>query len=137
VDESLCFVFEDHSDARPDSKLSVSKARQVALHPNWIRERLELLKDARILPILVTPVSAAEDEAAIHLKDVAVWPIEQLRVWAVNAVQMVRQLRVSYPGGGDMFWRQSAMEAYEQAGADPESLLRRLKPQAGRAQFVE
>jgi Type III restriction enzyme, res subunit/Helicase C-terminal domain len=137
VDESLCFVFEDHSDARPESKLSVSKARQVALHPNWIRERLQLLKDARILPILVTSVSAAEDEAAIHLKDVAVWPIEQLRVWAVNAVQMVRQLRVSYPGAGDMFWRQSAMEAYEQAGADPASLMRRLKPQSGRAQFVE
>jgi hypothetical protein len=136
VDKSLCLIFEDHSDAQPDSKLSVKKARQVALHPNWIRERLELAEDARVLPVLVTPVSAAEDEAAIHLKEVAVWPIEQFRVWAVNAVQMVRQLRVTYPGAGDMFWRQIAMEAYDQASVDPESLLRRLQPQSGRAEFT-
>jgi hypothetical protein len=135
VDKSLCLVFEDHSDAQPTSKLSVAKARQVALHPNWIRKRLELPEGARVLSVLVTPVSAAEDEAAIHLKEVAVWPIEQFRVWAVNAVQMVRQLRVGYPGAGDMFWRGTAMQGYEQAGADPASLLRRLQPQSGRARF--
>jgi len=135
ADDKLCFVFEDHSDAQPTSKLSVAKARQVALHPNWIRNKLELASDAVILPVLLTPVSAAEDEAAIHLKDVAVWPIEQFRTWAVNAVQTVRQLRVTYPGAGDMFWRTAAMEAYEQAGIDPVSLLRRLKTQDGRAEF--
>jgi hypothetical protein len=104
VDDKLCFVFEDHSEALPTSKLSVIKARQVALHPNWIRNKLELSSDAVILSVPITPVSAAEDEAAIHLKDVAVWPIEQFRAWAVNAVQTVRQLRVTYPGAGDMFW---------------------------------
>jgi hypothetical protein len=136
VDKSLCVVFEDHSDAQPTSKLSVGKARQVALHPNWIRKRLELAENAFVLPVLVTPVSAAEDEAAIHLKEVAVWPIEQFRAWAINAVQMVRQLRVTYPGPGDMFWRRTAMEAYEKAGADPASLRKRLQPQSGRAEFV-
>lgn len=136
VDKTLCFVFEDHSDAQPTSKLSVVKARQVALHPNWIREKLELAEGVRVLPILVTPVSAAEAEAAIHLKDVAVWPIEQFRAWAVNAVQTVRRLRVTYPGAGDMFWRRTAMEAYEQAGIDPANLLKRLQPQNGRADFT-
>ncbi len=135
VDDKSCFVFEDHSEALPTSKLSVLKARQVALHPNWIRNKLELSSDAVILSVLITPVSAAEDEAAIHLKDVAVWPIEQFRAWAVNAVQTIRQLRVTYPGAGDMFWRTAAMEAYEQAGIDPVSLLRRLQVQGGRAEF--
>lgn len=136
VDKTLCFVFEDHSDAQPTSTLSVTKARQVALHPNWIRERLELSRSARVLPILVTPVAAADAEAAIHLNDVAVWPLEHFREWAVNAVQTVRRLRITYPGAGDMLWRRTAMEAYEQAGIDPASLLKRLQLQNGRADFT-
>jgi hypothetical protein len=95
-----------------------------------------LLPGARVLPVLVTPVPAAEAEAAIHLNDVAVWRIEEFRAWAVNAVQVIRQLRVSYSGVGDMFWRRAAMEAYEQAGIDPASLLKRLRPQNGRADFT-
>jgi hypothetical protein len=136
VDDKLCFVFEDHSEAVATSKLSISKARQVALHPNWIRNKLELSTDAVVLPVLVTAVSAAEEEAAIHLKDVAVWPIAQFRAWAVNAVQTIRQLRVTYPGAGDMLWRNEAMEAYERSGLDPRSLLQRLKAQNGRADFA-
>jgi hypothetical protein len=136
VDETLCIVFEDHSDALPTSKLSVTKARQVALHPNWIREKLELGVDARVVPVLVTPVSSAEDEAAIHLKEVAVWTIDGFRAWAVNAVHTVRELRMTYPGPGDMFWRRDAMAAYQRAGIDPASLLERLQPLNGRADFA-
>jgi hypothetical protein len=137
VNDKLCLVFEDHSEALSTSKLSVTKARQVALHPNWIRDKLALTPDAVVLPVLVTPVAACEDEAAIHLKDVAVWPIEQFRAWAVNAVQTIRQLRVTYPGAGDMLWRAAAMEAYEKSGIDPASLLRRLRVLNGRANFTE
>lgn len=48
VDESLCFVFEDHSDADPASKVSVTKARQVSTHPAWIRKRFGLGGEARL-----------------------------------------------------------------------------------------
>ncbi|CAA9280279.1 MAG: hypothetical protein AVDCRST_MAG04-3673 [uncultured Acetobacteraceae bacterium] len=50
-------------------------------------------------------------------------------------MQMVRQQRVSYPGEGDMFWRETAMEAFTQAGADPASLVQRLQPLGGRSTF--
>ncbi|MBV9018270.1 MAG: hypothetical protein JO058_21675, partial [Alphaproteobacteria bacterium] len=135
VDDNLCFVFEDHSDAQPDGKLSIKKARQVASHPNWIRDRFKLSPEARVIPVLVTSQGAAEEEAAVHLKEVAVWHIDQFREWAVRAVQTVRQLRVSYPGAGDIFWRQEAMEAYATAGIDPDSMLAHLKPLGGSAIF--
>jgi hypothetical protein len=131
VNDKLCFIFEDHSEALSTSKLSITKARQVSSHTNWIRAKLELATETLIRPVLITPVKECEDGAAVHLQGVAVWPIEEFRAWAVNAVQTVRQLRVTYPGAGDMIWRASAMEAYEQAGIDPASLLRRLEPLDG------
>lgn len=52
-----------------------------------------------------------------------------------NVVQMFRQLRVTFPGEGDMFWRDTAMEAFAQAAADPSSLIQRLRPLNGRVEF--
>lgn len=35
-----CLVFEDHANAKITSSLSVTKARQVSSHPNWMRENI-------------------------------------------------------------------------------------------------
>lgn len=110
----------------------MKKARQAASNPNWIRAKLSLSKDARIIPILVTATALADKEAGIHLKEVAIWQIGQFRVWAANAVQTVRQLRVTFPGAGDLFWRRTAMEAYAKAGMDPASLVVRFTGEVGK-----
>lgn len=49
VDEALCFVFEDYTEATTPLLVAV-KARQVASHPNWIRSHVPLNADARIIP---------------------------------------------------------------------------------------
>lgn len=135
VDENLCFVFEDHSDAQSTSKISVTKARQAASHPAWIRNHLGLTETTKIVPVLITPTRSCEPAASVHLKEVAVWDLDQFRVWAANAVQMVRQVRVTFPGEGDMFWRDATMEAFAHAAADPASLIQRLRPLAGASEF--
>ncbi len=60
---NFCLVFEDHSDAQPTSALGATKARQVAGHPNWVRENKELVHlpdNCEILPILVARVIRIE-----------------------------------------------------------------------------
>lgn len=124
---SMCFIFEDHSDAKPDSGLSVDKARQVCTHPNWVRENLPVDEDATIVPILVTPVSVADDAALPHLKDVLVWNLDEFRKWAHNAITVVRELRKEYPNSGDLAWRALAAEKLTAACITPESLHAMLK----------
>ncbi len=116
-DDDFIIVFESHSKAGADSILSVGKARQVATHPNWIRDKLPNAKDAKILPVLVTPVSKLEREALPHLIDVRVFRLDDFRTWATTAIATVRRLRETYPGPGNAEWRSAAAIALDNAGA--------------------
>ncbi len=127
VDENLCFVFEDHSNAEPDSELDITKARQVMSHPNWIRTHLTLARDATIIPILLTPVTKAKTEALIYLQEVAYWNLGEFRSWAEQALSILRELRRTFPGIGDVTWRDQAASAYIQYGLAPSVLLKRLQ----------
>jgi hypothetical protein len=126
---NYCLVFEDHSDALPTSTLGAAKARQVAGHPNWVRnnkDKVELPKDAHILPILVTPVTKAEDGAFPHLNDVALWRLNEFRDWARNALTIVRDLRRNLGDECDLAWRAQAQEVLEANGLDAPTLINRL-----------
>lgn len=127
ANNGLCFIFEDHSDAKPDSSLNVTKARQVFTHPNWVRENLPVAKDATIIPVLVTPVSKVNPEAAPHLSGVSLWKIDEFRQWADIALTVIRELRKTFPGPGDLAWRAEAATAYASHHIDPNGLLGYLR----------
>lgn len=135
ADESFAIVFEDFTEAKPTTLLPVSKARQVASHPTWLRQRLGLGEDTSIRPVLVSDIQGAAPEAAVHLQDVAFWRTEDFRIWARNAVGRIRALRTTYPGPGDLFWREEAMREYAANGMDPASLSEKLVPLKGAATF--
>lgn len=128
---SLCFVFEDHSEANSSSTLSVDKARQVCTHPNWIKENLPVNDDVVVVPILVTPVTRADEAALAHLNAVFVWNLDDFRKWAHNAIAVVRELRMQYPNSGDLAWRAIAAEKLTEACITPESLMAMLKDRVG------
>jgi hypothetical protein len=114
---NCCVVFEDHSDAQSTSSLGAVKARQVAGHPNWIKDNKELTKisdGAQILPVLVTPVSRAESGAFPHLSEVAFWSLDDFRAWAKDALSTIRALRRSLGEDGDLVWRAQAQSVFEQ-----------------------
>jgi hypothetical protein len=136
ADDHLCFIFEDHSDAKPTSSLDVTKARQVATHPNWVRANLPIADDATIIPVLITPVSRADPEALPHLGGVVYWPLDDFRNWARVALAAIRDLRREFPGSGDLAWRALAAERYRRDRLDPrglEKLVRSRPAQAGLA----
>ncbi|TBA94440.1 DEAD/DEAH box helicase [Rhizobium ruizarguesonis] len=136
ADDDFAIVFEDYTEALKTSLLSVNKARQVASHPVWLRSHLGLAESTHIVPVLVSGIGGADRDAAIHLQEVAFWPVDQFRNWALNALAVVRRLRTTFPGPGDMFWREDAMSAYAIASIDPSSLRAMLKPLRGAERFV-
>ena len=117
-----CFVFEDYAGAQIGTKLSATKARQVASHPNWIVANLPAAKDARILPILVAPISAAEVGAIPHLIAVGFWDLSDFRAWAANCLRVLRELKRTFPEVGDMVWKAEAADEFAKNGMTPEAI---------------
>ena len=125
----MFFIFEDHSDATNESNLHLDKARQVATHPNWVRDNLPFAKSAVIIPVLITPVQFADPDALPHLSGVYVWKLNEFRAWATKALSVIRELRAVFPGSGDLAWRATAVEKYRAYQIEPEKLIEFLKAQ--------
>ncbi len=125
---SICFVFEDHAGAQETSALDIKKARQVATHPEWIRENVKATAQAEILPVLITPVKKFKKAAAPHLKKVALWPLDEFQDWATKAIAIIRELRITFIAPGeDLVWRATAATKFRQSGLDASSLNTKLR----------
>lgn len=127
VNEELCFVFEDHSDGLVGGTVSVNKARQAVTHPTWIKANLKVSKDAKVIPVLITPATKVENDAIPHLEGVLIWKLEDFREWAKNALAAVREARKTFSGTGDLAWRAAALSLYSQNNISPTKLLEMLK----------
>ena len=136
VDSSLCFAFEDHGEGKAATVLSPTKARQAASHPDWVRSELGFGAAAEVVPVLITPARKASKGAVPHLKRVRYWNREDFRAWARGALHAVRDLRRSYPGEGNLEWRQEAANALRRTHVAPLELEELLSKTAAEVMTV-
>lgn len=134
----LCLVFEDHAGAKgPESTLDATKARQAALHPNWMRTNVPAAQEAHILPVLVTPARKAKSGAMPHLGDFGFWPLNEFHAWAREALSTIRELRRTFVEPGDLAWRAEAVEAFRGSGLDAPGLFARLSARRASGEMQE
>lgn len=129
INSNICLVFEDHSSADINSAISITKARQAASHPSWMRENVKAASEADILPVLITPVSTVKKSALVYLNDVSLWNLKDFQDWAKGALSTIRELRTSFTETGDLSWRSSAVSKLKEKGYDAISLINKLKKQ--------
>ena len=129
-EESYCFVFEDYSEAGSESVLSVTKARQAASHPDWVKDRLNLDNHTTITPVLITSSRKTTLGAVPHLRKVRYWHLPDFQRWACNALAVIRELRRKYPGECNLGWRAEAANALRKANIGPTQLLTFLSKSA-------
>jgi hypothetical protein len=137
VSDGICIVFEDHAGSESGESLSTKKARQTALHPNWMRENGNLDPDTEILSVLISPLTKASDGARPHLKDFSVWPLQDFRKWANRAVAAIRDLRKTFVEVGDLDWRARAIPILEKEHIIAISLQKMLSSMSARDHFTE
>ena len=125
--DDLCIVFEDHNDAKETSKLSIEKARQAFCHNSWIKENIHLSENAEIIKVLVTPVTKTQIGATTFLKGVCLWNLDEYKLWVKDCLGILRELRSSFPGEGDMVWRSEAMKIYHDNNLTPTLLTKKIK----------
>ena len=127
ISGNCCFVFEDYVGAQKGAAVDVSKARQVSSHPQWIRANVEASAGTEILPVLVTQAKLVKKGAVPHLKDVALWTLEEMRTWAENALATLRELRKTFIEPGNLIWRARAEDAFEDGHLAAWKLFKQLK----------
>lgn len=132
--DGFVIVFEDHANAKPEGAvIDPRKARQALCHPNWIRENLKEVEGFEVLPVLVTPALSASKGAFPHLVGVSYWNLDKFRAWASNVLDVMRDLRSSFGGEGDVSWRSNAVEKLKRERLDMPSLFNFLRSQRAEA----
>jgi hypothetical protein len=79
-----------------------------------------------IEPILVTPCTKAKSGADPQLDNVRYWRLDDFRQWAATSIAVLRQLKGTFPGEGDLVWRLEASERLTTEGMTLEAILASL-----------
>jgi hypothetical protein len=122
LNEHEGIVFEDYTDCEAHSVISIVKVRQAASHPNWLRQKGKY-PDVNFYPVFLSQISVLGVETRIQCNDIAYWNRENFVRWAKEAISVLREIRKSYPGQGDLVWRGMAMESYISGKIDPKGVL--------------
>lgn len=131
----LGLVFESHADGHVSTVFGAVKARQASSHPKWIKKNVHGSEDMDVFPVLVTPCVKAKSGADPHLDDVRYWELSHFRNWANHAIGILRGLKGTFPGEGDLLWRAEAYQHIRDGGLGLEALSRGL-PSAAEAMEI-
>lgn len=127
VDDSLVFVFEDHSDSQEDATLRIRKARQAATHRNSVRKHLSLRDDAEVVTVLISNATKIDEEAEQHVRDVYFLSVGEFRTWAYDALEAIRHIRTSLWSNNDFAVREQALARMKDAKIAPEAFTAFVK----------
>lgn len=132
ISSNLCLVFEDHSGASASSAIDISKARQAASHPAWMRANVPAAEKADVLAVLITPAKTVRRDAVGALGDVSLWNLADFQEWARGALATIRELRTIFPESGDLVWRAEAKSRLKKEKYDAVSLVNSLRKNKAR-----
>lgn len=125
--QKIGIVFEDHANAEEATVFGATKARQASGHPKWVRRNVAGTEDMEIFPILVTPCTKAKSGADPHLDNVRYWALSEYTDWVTRAIAVLRELKGTFPGEGDLIWRADAEQRLEAEGLTLSAILQAQK----------
>lgn len=134
--DKIGIVFEDHADANETTVFGANKARQASSHPKWIKKFVPGTVSMEIAPVLVTPCTQAKSGADPQLDNVRYWALNRYADWVNNAVAVLRGLKGTFPGEGDLLWRDEAYQRLEAEGLTLEGILKNLPMATSAMQII-
>ncbi|MER9965583.1 DEAD/DEAH box helicase [Mesorhizobium sp. M0060] len=134
--ETKGIVFEDHANGSATSVFGAEKAKQAAMHPDWIKENVPGADELSMTAVLITPCVKAGIGAKPALKKVLYWSVDDFQKWAKKAVQTVRDLKAKLPPHSDLFWKDEAKDRLHKDGLTQTTIIERLEAAADVMEFV-
>ncbi len=124
--DQIGIVFEDHAGANATTVFGANKARQASSHPKWIKKNVLGTEIMEVYPVLVTPCTQAKSGADPQLDDVRYWALNEYANWANHAIAVLRELKGTFPGEGDLLWRDEAYQRLHAEGLTLEMIIEKL-----------
>lgn len=124
--DKIGIVFEDHEAGSETTVFGATKARQASSHPKWIKKKVPGTDSMDIFAVLVTPCVEAKSGADPQLDNVRYWRLADYSKWVNHAISVLRELKGTFPGEGDLIWRSEAEQRLEAEGLTLESLVKNL-----------
>jgi len=134
--ETKGIVFEDHANGAATTVFGAEKAKQAAMHPDWIKENVLGAGELNLTAILVTPCVKAGIGAKPALKKVLYWSVDDFQKWAKKAIQTIRELKAKLPPHSDLFWKDEAKDRLHKEGLTQSTIIKRLQSAADVMEFV-
>lgn len=134
--ETKGIVFEDHANGNATTVFGAEKAKQAAMHPDWIKDNVPGTDELSMTAVLITPCVKAGIGAKPALRKVLYWSVDDFQKWAKKAVQTVRELKAKLPPHSDLFWKDEAKDRLHKDGLTQTTIIKRLKVAADIMEFV-
>lgn len=134
--ETKGIVFEDHANGSATTVFGAEKAKQAAMHPDWIKDNVPGAGELNLTVILITPCTKAGIGAKPALKKVLYWSVDDFQRWAKKAIQTVRELKAKLPPHSDLFWKDEAKERLHKDGLTQSTIVDRLKKASDVMEFI-
>lgn len=134
--ETKGIVFEDHAGGSATTIFGAEKAKQAALHPDWIKENVPGADELTIATILITPCIQAGIGAKPALKKVLYWSLDDFQTWAKVAINTVRELKAKLPPHSDLFWKEEAKDRLHKDGLTQTTIIDRLETASDAMEFI-
>lgn len=121
--DDFCLVAEDYTQTDGSKPIPLYKVRQANDHSTWILDKTKgLSAEVDFVRVVITPATKIEAAAATISNGIAYWNQASFVEWANTAIQVIRNLRLDFPGPGNEQWRVKAIHAYRDAKLDPASI---------------
>ncbi|WKL22626.1 DEAD/DEAH box helicase family protein [Agrobacterium tumefaciens] len=134
--ETKGIVFEDHANGSDTTVLGAEKAKQAAMHPDWIKENVHGAGELNITAVLITPCVKAGIGAKPALGKVLYWSVNDFHKWAKKAIQTIRELKAKLPPHSDLFWKDETKDRLHKEGLTLTTIVYRLQVAADVFEFV-
>jgi hypothetical protein len=134
--ETKGIVFEDHAGGSATTVFGAEKAKQAAMHPDWIKENVPGADELAMTTILVTPCVKAGIGAKPALKKVLYWSLDDFQTWAKSAINTVRELKAKLPPHSDLFWKEEAKDRLHKDGLTQTTIIDHLETASDAMEFV-
>ncbi|MGA3674363.1 DEAD/DEAH box helicase family protein [Lysinibacillus agricola] len=128
INNDYCIVSEDKIYTGENKKILTKHVRQALTHETWIRENIKSLnREVAIDTVFITTTTEFEENVDLFGEEIYLVLQEDFVTWAENAVGVIRRMRRSFSGTGDMIWRLEAMKILEENKLTPVDLLNFIK----------
>ena len=74
---------------------------------------------------MVTPARIVHADVPTFAGDVGWWHIDDFRIWARDAISVLRGLRATFTGPGNVVWRDEVRQELINHGLDPISIIKK------------